>query len=109
MKTVKFYLARPVSILKGNEFLPIQRKTFAQQILEFFLLTTTLQVVKTNDGNDGCFQFEGKSSVSSRDVLNRKNPEIAASSLVRDSSTASPQSQGSIAKGLANFLKAVNS
>ena len=37
--------------------------------------------------------------------LTEKIPEIAASSLVRGSSAASPQSQGSIAKILSRFLK----
>ena len=37
--------------------------------------------------------------------LTEKIPEIAASSLVRGSSAASPQSQGSIAKILQRFLK----
>ena len=37
--------------------------------------------------------------------LTEKIPEIAASSLVRDSNAASPQSQGSIAKILQRFLK----
>ena len=37
--------------------------------------------------------------------LTEKIPEIAASSLVRGSSAASPQSQGSIAKILQTFLK----
>lgn len=36
--------------------------------------------------------------------LTEKIPEIAASSLVRGSSSASPQSRGSIAKVLTNFL-----
>ena len=36
--------------------------------------------------------------------LTEKNPEIAASSLVRDSSAASPQSQGSVAKILQKVL-----
>ena len=36
MKTVKFNFNCPVSILTGNEFLPVQGKTFAQQILDFF-------------------------------------------------------------------------
>ena len=37
--------------------------------------------------------------------LTEKIPEIAASSLVHSSNSASPQSQGSIANLLANFIK----
>ena len=51
------------------------------------------------------FNLQEKRLYLHETFLTEKIPEIAASSLVRGSSAASPQSQGSVAKVLHNLLK----
>ena len=82
MKTLKS--KDPVCILTGNEFLPKEEISFAEQVLNYFISQRRLYLHET--------------------FLTEKIPEIAASSLFRGSDTASPQSQGSIAKILSLFL-----
>ena len=166
-------LEEPVSILSGNEFLPKEGYTFAQQVLEFFVsqggfaLSPWGQVLLDmkgiqSDKAHGLGRIKASSFAAIKDVLEKgeiilpldyyetngkkqmtgmmaapilidsnsficvvvviynlkerrlylhetflteKIPEIAASSLVRGGESASPQSQGSIAKLLSRFFK----
>ena len=120
-------LDNPVSILTGDEFLPKEGVTFARQVLEFFMMqggTATspwgevLLDMKgiQSDKAHGLGRIKSASFAAIKDVLEKRRlylhetfltekiPEIAASSLVRGSSAASPQSQGSIAKLLQRLL-----
>ena len=163
---------QPVCILSGEEFLPKEGYSFAQQVLEFFnkqggvansVWGPVLLDMKgiQSDKAHGVGRIKAASFAAIKDVLEKgdvilpldyyatggkkqmtgmiaapiligtdafycvvvviynllekrlylhetflteKIPEIAASSLVRGSGTASPQSRGNIAKILANFL-----
>lgn len=164
---------RPVCILTGNEFLPIEGVTFAEQILQFFEsqggkasspwgdVLLDMKGIQS-DKSHGIGRIKAASFAAIKDVieqgeiilpldyyatgskkqmtgmiaapiqigddsficvvvviynlkerrlylhetfLTEKIPEIAASSLVRGSESASPQSRGSVAKILHNFLK----
>ena len=165
-------LTQPMSILSGDEFLPKEGYTFAQQVLEFFneqggtaesAWGTVLLDMKgiQSDKSHGVGRIKAASFAAIKDVLEKgevilplgyyatggkkqmtgmmaapirigtdsffcvvvviynlkekrlylhetflteKIPEIAASSLVHGSGTASPQSRGNIAKVLSNFL-----
>ena len=164
---------KPVSILTGNEFLPKEGYTFAQQVLEFFVsqggraLSPWGEVLLDmkgiqSDKAHGLGRIKSASFAAIKDVLEKgeiilpldyyetsgkkqmtgmiaapiligsdsficvvvviynlkekrlylhetflteKIPEIAASSLVRGGSSASPQSQGSIVNILTSFFK----
>ena len=168
-----FDLNNPVCTLTGNEFLPVEGLTFAQQVLNFFNTQggiahspwgEVLLDMKgiQSDKSHGIGRIKAASFAAIKDVLEKgtvilpldyyatggkkqltgmmaapiligtdsficvvvviynlkenrlylhetflteKIPEIAASSLVRVSDTESPQSRGSIAKVLSNFLK----
>ena len=128
----KFDFDNPVTILTGNEFLPKEGITFAEQILHFFQSQGGVahspwgEVLLDKKGiqsdkSHGVGRIKAASFAAIKDVLekgeiilpldyyatngkNKKIPEIAASSLVRGSSAASPQSLGSIAKILQRFL-----
>lgn len=164
---------KPVVILTGDEFLPQPGKSFAQQVLDFFVsqggkadspwgevlldmkgiqsdkahgigrikaasfaaikdvlekgsIILPLDYYATHGkkqmtgmmaapiiiGNDSficvvvvIFNLQEKRLYLHETFLTEKIPEIAASSLVRGSIAASPQSQGSVAKVLHNLLK----
>ena len=128
----KFDFDNPVTILTGNEFLPKEGITFAEQILNFFQSQGGVahspwgEVLLDKKGiqsdkSHGVGRIKAASFAAIKDVLEKgeiilpldyyatngkkkKIPEIAASSLVRGSSAASPQSLGSIAKILQRFL-----
>ena len=168
-----FDLNRPVAILTGDEFLPKEGLSFAQQVLIFFnsqggiakspwgdvlldkkgiqsdkahgvgrikaasfaaikdviekgKIIQPLDYYATNGkkemtgmmaapiiiGSDSficvvvvIYNLKEKRLYLHETFLTEKIPEIAASSLVRSSNTASPQSQGSVAKILQRFLK----
>ncbi len=168
----KFDFDNPVTILTGNEFLPKEGITFAEQILHFFQSQGGVahspwgEVLLDKKGiqsdkSHGVGRIKAASFAAIKDVLEKgeiilpldyyatngkkqmtgmmaapirigtdsficvvviiynlkekrlylhetflteKIPEIAASSLVRGSSAASPQSLGSIAKILQRFL-----
>lgn len=168
-----FDFNNPVCILTGNELLPVDGLTFAQQVLNFFnaqggiALSPWGEVLLDmkgiqSDKSHGVGRIKAASFAAIKDVLEKgsiilpldyyatggkkqmtgmmaapiligsdsficvvvviynlqekrlylhetflteKIPEIAASSLVRVSDTESPQSRGSIAKVLSNFLK----
>ena len=162
----------PVTVLSGEEFLPIKGITFAQQVSNFFVsqggvahspwgdVLLDLKGIQSDKAH-GIGRIKAASFAAIKDVLEKgeiilpldyyatngkkqmtgmmaapiqigtdsficvvviiynlaerrlylhetflteKIPEIAASSLVRGSKTASPQSQGSIAKILSIFL-----
>ena len=120
-------LDNPVSILTGDEFLPKEGVTFAQQVLEFFMMqggTATspwgevLLDMKgiQSDKAHGLGRIKSASFAAIKDVLEKRRlylhetfltekiPEIAASSLVRGGKPASPQSLGTLAKILLSFL-----
>ena len=168
-----FNLNNPVTVLTGDEFLPKDGISFAQQILDFFIsqggiakspwgdVLLDMKGIQS-DKSHGVGRIKAASFAAIKDVLEKgtvilpldyyatngkkqmtgmmaapiwigsdsficvvvvifnlkekrlylhetflteKIPEIAASSLVRGSSAASPQSQGSIAKILQRFLK----
>jgi len=170
---IEFDLNNPVCTLTGNEFLPAEGLTFAQQVLNFFLsqggvahspwgdVLLDMKGIQS-DKSHGIGRIKAASFAAIKDVLEQgtvilpldyyatggkkqltgmmaapiligtdsficvvvviynlierrlylhetflteKIPEIAASSLVRVSDTESPQSRGSIAKVLSNFLK----
>lgn len=163
---------KPVCILTGNEFLPKEGTTFAEQILQFFEsqggkasspwgdVLLDMKGIQ-NDKSHGVGRIKASSFAAIKDVLElgeiilpmdyystggkkqmtgmmaapimigddsficvvvviynlverrlylhetfltEKIPEIAASSLVRGSKAASPQSRGSIAKILSFFI-----
>ena len=170
MKTLK--LNKPVCILSGNEFLPKEGISFAEQVLSYF--TSQGGVAQSpwgevlldmkgiqSDKAHGVGRIKASSFAAIKDVIEKgevilpldyyatggkkqmtgmlaapiiigsdtficvvvvifnlkerrlylhetflteKIPEIAASSLVRGSDPASPQSRGSIAKILSHFL-----
>lgn len=171
MKTFDFN--HPVCTLTASEFLPVEGKTFAQQVLDFFRqqgglarspwgeVLLDLKGIQS-DKSHGIGRIKACSFAAIKDVLEKgeiilpmdyyatsgkkqmtgmmaapiligddsficvvvviynlterrlylhetflteKIPEIAASSLVRSSQTASPRLQGSIAKVLLDFLK----
>ena len=112
---------RPVAFLTGNEFLPVEGVPFAKQILDFFNVQggvahspfgDVLLDMKgiQSDKAHGIGRIKAASFAAIKNVLGNemilteKIPEIAASSLVRGSVPASPQSQGSIAKVLSELL-----
>ena len=163
----------PVAVLTGNEFLPVEGVTFAEQVLTFFISQggvahspwgDVLLDYKgiQSDKSHGIGRIKAASFAVIKDVLEKghivlpldyyatggkkqmtgmmaapiligddsficvvvviynliekrlylheaflteKIPEIVASSLVRGSNTASPQSQGSVAKILSYLLK----
>ena len=165
-------LDKPVTILTGEEFLPKEGVTFAQQVLSFFVsqggkaLSPWGEVILDmkgiqSDKSHGLGRIKSASFAAIKDVLEKgviilplnyyatngkkqmtgmmaapiligtdsficvvvviynlkerrlylhetflteKIPEIAASSLVRGGISASPQSQGSVAKILQSFL-----
>ena len=118
-------LTQPVSILSGDEFLPKEGYTFAQQVLEKGEVILPLGYYTTGGkkqmtgmiaapikiGTDSFFcvvvviyNLKEKRLYLHETFLTEKIPEIAASSLVHGSGTASPQSRGNIAKVLSNFL-----
>ena len=168
----KLNLDKPVVILTGNEFLPKEGQTFAQQILEFFEyqggkamspwgeMLLDMKGIQS-DKSHGMGRIKASSFAAVKDVLEQgeiilpldyyatsgkkqmtgmmaapimigtdsficvvvviynlserrlylhesflteKIPEIAASSLVRGSITASPQSRGNIAKILSKWF-----
>ena len=110
---LRFDFENPVARLTGNEFLPKSGLTFAQQILEYFqsfggkALSPWGEVLLDKKGiqNDkSIYNLEKRRLYLHETFLTEKIPEIAASSLVRGSSAASPQSRGSIAKILQRFL-----
>lgn len=170
---MSFDFNNPVCILSGNEFLPKEGITFAEQVLNFFLsqggvahspwgdVLLDMKGIQS-DKSHGIGRIKAASFAAIKDVvekgtvvlpldyyatsgkkqmtgmlaapiligtdsficvvviiynlterrlylhetfLTEKIPEIAASSLVRVSDTESPQSRGSIAKVLSNFLK----
>lgn len=145
---------KPVIFLSGEEFLPKEGVTFAQQVLSFFEsqggqarspwgpVILDMKGIQS-DKSHGIGRIKAASFAAIKDVLEKgsiilpldyyltggkkqivviynlrerrlylhetflteKNPEIAASSLVRSSGAASPQSQGSIAKILLELIK----
>ena len=109
-------LDNPVIKLTGDEFLPKPGVTFAQQILDYFM---SLGGVAQSPWGDVLLDKKGIQSDKSHGIgrlqerrlylhetfLTEKIPEIAASSLVRGSSAASPQSLGNIAKILQSWIK----
>lgn len=151
---------QPVCILTGNEFLPKDGITFAEQILNHFMsqggkasspwgeVLLDMKGIQS-DKSHGVGRIKAASFAAIKDVLEQgeiilpmdyyatsgkkqmtgmmaapimigddsficvvvviykteKIPEVAASSLVRGSKSASPQSQGSVAKILSFFLK----
>lgn len=169
----RFDFNNPVTVLTGNEFLPIEGITFADQVLSFFV--SQGGIAKSpwgdvlldykgiqSDKSHGIGRIKAASFAAIKDVLEKghiilpldyyatngkkqmtgmmaapiiigddsficvvvviynlmerrlylheaflteKIPEIAASSLVRSSNTASPQSRGSVAKILSFLLK----
>ena len=168
-----FDLNKPICTLSGNEFLPVEGISFAQQVLNYFSsqggvanspwgeVLLDMKGIQS-DKSHGIGRIKAASFVAIKDVLEKgtivlpldyyatggkkqltgmmaapiligtdsficvvvviyklierrlylhetflteKIPEIAASSLVRVSDTESPQSRGSIAKVLSNFLK----
>ena len=168
---IQFDINNPVCVLSGNEFLPVAGKTFAQQVLDFFLsqggfaqspwgeVILDMKGIQSDKAH-GVGRIKAASFAAIKDVLEKgsiilpldyyatrgkkqmtgmmaapiligddsficvvvviynlterrlylhetflteKIPEIAASSLVRGSKAASPQSQGSIAKILQRF------
>ena len=171
-RTTDILHSEPVCTLTGNEFLPQQGITFADQVLNFFksqggsaqspwgeVLLDKKGI--QSDKSHGIGRIKAASFAAIKDVIEKgeiilpldyyvtggkrqmtrmiaapikigsdsficvvvvifnlikkrlylhetflteKNPEIAASSLVRDSNTASPQSRGSIAKVLSKFF-----
>lgn len=169
----QFDLNKPVAILSGNEFLPKEGTTFAEQVICYFVSQGGLahspwgEVLLDmkgiqSDKSHGVGRIKAASFAAIKDVLEKgvvilpldyyatngkkqmtgmmaapiligtdsficvvvviynlkerrlylhetflteKIPEIAASSLVRGSRAASPQSRGSIAKILSRFLK----
>lgn len=166
-------LDNPVTVLTGDEFLPKEGTTFAQQVLEFFISQGGIAMSPwgevlldmkgiQSDKAHGLGRIKSASFAAIKDVLEKgeivlpldyyatggkkqmtgmmaapiligtdsficvvvviynlkerrlylhetflteKIPEIAASSLVRGSSAASPQSLGSIAKILQSWIK----
>ena len=166
-------LNKPVTILTGDEFLPREGITFAQQILDYFVsqggvaLSPWGEVLLDKKGiqsdkSHGLGRIKAASFAAIKDVIEKgevilpldyyatggkkqmtgmmaapiligtdsficvvvviynlkerrlylhetflteKIPEIAASSLVRGGISASPQSQGSVAKILLNWIK----
>ena len=124
---INFSIDRPVVSLTGNEFLPIAGVTFAaiKDVLEKGAVILPLDYYSTGGkkqmtgmmaapieiGNDSficvvvvIFNLSEKRLYLHETFLTEKIPEIAASSLVRGSGTASPQSQGSIAKILSDLF-----
>lgn len=169
----QFDLNKPVAILSGEEFLPKDGITFAEQVLSYFVsqggfahspwgeVLLDMKGIQS-DKSHGVGRIKAASFAAIKDVLEKgvvilpldyyatngkkqmtgmmaapilidtdsficvvvviynlkerrlylhetflteKIPEIAASSLVRGSGAASPQSRGSIAKILSRFLK----
>ena len=150
-------LIKPVSILSGDEFLPVKGLTFAQQVLNFFVSQggvahspwgevlldmkgiqcikdvlekgeiilpldyyatrgkkqmTGMMAAPILIGTDSfwcvvvvIYNLTERRLYLHETFLTEKIPEIAASSLVRGSEAASPQSRGSIAKILSRFFK----
>ena len=166
-------LQEPVCILTGDEFLPVEGMTFAQQVLDFFNRQGGIAVSPwgdvlldmagiQSDKSHGIGRIKAASFAAVKDVLEKgriilpldyyhtggkrqmtgmmaapiligtdsficvvvvifnrttrrlylhetflteKIPEIAASSLVRSSDSASPQSQGIVAKIMSLFIK----
>ena len=169
----QFDFSNPVSILSGNEFLPVEGITFAEQVLAFFSqfgnsaqspwgpvlldmkgiqsdkshgigrikaasFAAVKEVIEKGTvilpldyyatggkkqmtgmlaapiliGNDAficvvviIYNLQERRLYLHETFLTEKIPEIAASSLVRGSSAASPQSLGSIAKILQSWIK----
>lgn len=138
---ITLFHCKPVCLLTGNEFLPTEGITFAEQILNFFKSQGGMAASPwgdvlldmkgiQSDKSHGIGRIKAASFAAIKDVieqgeiilpldyyatggkkqmtgesfLTEKIPEIAASSLVRGSESASPQSRGSIAKILSFFL-----
>ena len=125
----QFDFKKPVCILTGEEFLPKPETTFAQQIkdvlekgsvilpLDYYAThgkkqMTGMMAAPILIGDDSficvvvvIYNLTERRLYLHETFLTEKIPEIAASSLVRGSSTASPQSQGNIAKILQRLLK----
>jgi len=102
---IEFDFTNPVCVLSGNEFLPKEGISFAQQVLEFFI---SQGGVANSPWGEILLDMKGIQSDKSHGIgriKTKKIPEIAASSLVRGSNAASPQSLGNIAKILMSFLK----
>ena len=117
-------LNKPVVILSGNEFLPKEGITL-KDVLEKGQIVLPLDYCATGGkkqmtgmmaapiliGDDSficvvvvIFNLSERRLYLHETFLTEKIPEIAASSLVRGSRAASPQSQGSIAKILQRFF-----
>ena len=115
---MSFNFNNPVCLLTGDEFLPKDGVSFADQVLEYF---QSLGGKKQMTGMMGAPIVIGTDSFICVVVviynlidcrlylhetfLTEKIPEIAASSLVRVGEAESPQSRGSVAKILMSFLK----
>lgn len=98
----RFDFNNPVTILTGDEFLPIEGVTFAEQVLDFFI---SQGGIAKSPWGDVLLDYKGIRRLYLHEAfLTEKIPEIAASSLVHGN-TASPQSQGSIAKVLSFLFK----
>lgn len=109
---MKALLTNPIVSLTGDEFLPVAGMSFAEQVLLFFQQQGG---VAASPWGDVLLDMKGKGEIilpldyyatnGKKQMTGiEKIPEIAASSLVRNGISVSPQSRGSIAKILINFL-----